>query len=568
MKRFTVIIDKKRIKAKKGQTILELTKEKGIDIPALCYHPDLKIKGSCRLCLIKIKGKKGLHTACSTKADPNMNILTDSPEIRRARKINLELLFAQHKEECAHCAVISNCELLRLARKYEVDINRLVDRKTRYRSIQFGPSVFFHRSKCIDCRNCVDVCEKQDVKFLETKEKGHNFQIVASKKKTVDCIYCGQCIVHCPVGAFETVSDLKNIEQLLIKKNKNIIFQFAPSIRTSIGEEFGMKYGSVVTGKLIAAIKKLGVNQVFDVSVGADFTTTEEASELIKKLKTNDLPLFTSCCPAWVKFIEFYEPGFIGNLTTVRSPHMILGGLIKTYWADKKGIDSRNISVVSVMPCVAKKYEINRKELRIDGLKPVDYVITTRELAYLFKKNKINLAGIKDDKPDLIFGGASGGGIIYGASGGVMESALRSAHHKLTKRKLPKIEFKEVRGMEGLKKATVKIGRKNLKVAVANGIHNARKILEELKEDPLKYDYVEFMACFGGCIGGGGQPVPSNAKIRAKRAKSLYSIDKKKEVRVPQKNPIVKKVYKEFLKEKNSHKILHTKYYLKKKEVK
>lgn len=567
MKRFTIIIDKKRIKAKDGQTVLELAKKNGIDIPALCYHPDLKIKGSCRLCSIEIKGKKGLHSACSVKAEPNMIIFTDSSDIRRARKINLELLFAQHKEECIDCGLKFNCELLRLAQKYEVDAHRMIDRKKRYRSIQFGPSVFFHRSKCIDCRNCVDVCEKQDIRFLETKEKGHNFQIVTSKKKDIDCIYCGQCIVHCPVGALEAVSDLKTVERLL-KTDKTVIFQFAPSIRTSIGEEFGMKHGSVVTGKLIAAIRKLGANEVFDVSVGADFTTTEEANELIEKLKTNDLPLFTSCCPAWVKFIEFYEPDFIDNLTTVRSPHMILGGLIKTYWANKKDIKAKDISVVSVMPCVAKKYEIERKEFRIDGLKPVDYVITTRELAYLLKKKEINLAKIKEEKPSSIFGSASGGGIIYGASGGVMESALRSAHHKLTKRKLPKIEFKEVRGMEGLKRASVKIGKKNLKVAVANGIHNARKILEELKEDPSKYDYVEVMACFGGCIGGGGQPVPSNSKIRLKRAKALYNIDKKKEVRLPHENPIVKKVYKEFLKVENIHKILHTKYYLKKKEVK
>ncbi|MFH1643183.1 MAG: [FeFe] hydrogenase, group A [Patescibacteria group bacterium] len=568
MKSFIVTIDQKRIKAKTGQTVLELAQKNNIDIPALCYHPDLKTRGSCRLCLIEIKGKKGLHTSCSIRVEPNMVVITDSPEIRRARRVNLELIFAQHKEECVDCGLNLNCNLLKLAKEYEVDIHRLVDRKTKYRSIQFGPSIFFDRSKCIDCGNCVEVCEKQGIGFLETKEGGHNFQIIPSAKKNIDCIYCGQCIVHCLVEALRTVNDLEKAEKLLNQKNKIVVFQFAPSIRTSIGEEFGMKHSSVVTGKLIAAIRKLGVAEVFDVSVGADFTTIEEANELIEKLEMDDLPLFTSCCPAWVKYVEFYEPEFMKNLTTVRSPHIILGGLIKNYWAKKKNIDAKNISVVSVMPCVSKKYEIERKEMNIDGLRPVDHVLTTRELAHFLKKKKIDLTTIKEEKPSLMFGSATGGGIIYGASGGVMESALRTVHHKLTKRKLPKIEFKEVRGASGFKKASVKIGKRTLKIAVVNGINNAKKILEELKENPSKYDYVEIMACPGGCIGGGGQPIPNNAEIRIKRAKGLYSIDQKKEIRLSDQNLIVKKIYKEFLKKNNVYKLLHTKYYSKKKEVK
>ena len=405
---------------------------------------------------------------------------------------------------------------------------------------------------------------------MEIKERGHLFQVIPSKKRSKDCIYCGQCIVHCPVGAFEAVGEFEDVEKPLLDKDKIVVFQFAPSIRTSIGEEFGLSYGSVVTEKLVAGIKKLGVDKIFDVGVGADFTTVEEAKELVERLESKkNLPMFTSCCPSWVKFVEFYYPEFIPYLTSARSPHIILGGLIKTFWAKKENINPRKITVVSIMPCVSKKYEIQRAELEINGLKPVDYVLTTRELAYLFIKHKIDLKGIKPQKSDSPLGFPSGAGVIYGASGGVMESALRTAYEKLTKKNLSKIEFKKVRGMKGIKKATVKIGNKVVKVAVVNGIGNAKKILEDLKRNPKLYDYVEVMACFGGCIGGGGQPVPTDSKIRKQRAEALYQIDSKKEIRMAHKNPVVKKVYQDFLTSKEKiHSICHTKFSPKKREVK
>jgi len=565
-----IIINDKTIECQQGQTILEVTQENGIDIPTLCYHSDLDTKANCRLCLVEIKGKKGLYTACSTKIEQGMEIITESAKINKARKINLELIFAQHCEECNDCIWNFNCQLLKLAKKYNVEIVRFTDRKKDYPVHQFGPSLIFDSSKCIECRNCVDVCKKQSIGFLEIQEKEHLFQITPSEDKNKDCVYCGQCIIHCPVGAFEAVGEFEDVEKPLQDKDKTVVFQFAPAIRTSIGEEFSLPYGSIVTGQLVAGIKKLGVDKVFDVSIAADITTIEEANELIERITNNKgLPMFTSCCPAWVKFVEFYHPELIPYLTSVRSPQIILGGLIKTFWAEKEKIDPKNITVVSVMPCVAKKYEIQRDELKVNGLKPVDYVLTTRELAYLFNKHKIDLKTIIPKEPDHPLGFVSGAGVIYGASGGVMESALRTAYEKITGQNLPRLDFQQVRGMEEIKKVEISINDKKVKTAVVNGIGNAKKILEALKENPTLYDYVEVMACFGGCIGGGGQPVPTNDKIRKQRAKGLYQIDATKEIRLAHKNPFVQKIYEEFFNSaKNIHSICHTKYLPKKREVK
>lgn len=566
---FKIKIDGKEIKASKGQTILEAAEESGVSIPALCYHSDLEVKANCRVCVAEIKGRKGLHTACSTKAEPGMEVFIDSEKAKRARKINLELLFSQHQEECADCVWNLRCELLRLAKEYNVEITRFKDRKTGFPVYDFGPALQFDSSKCIDCRNCVEMCHKQGVDFLEIKGKGSFFEVVPTRDKKRDCIYCGQCLMHCPAGAFEAVGEFEKIEEPLLDKNKVVVFQFAPSVRASIGEEFGMPYGANVTGKLSAGIRRLGASRVFDVAVGADFTTVEEAKELAERLeKPENLPMFTSCCPGWVKFAEFFYPEFIPNLTTVRSPHILLGGLIKTYWAKKEEINPKDIVVVSVMPCVAKKYEIERKELKIKGHKPVDYVLTVRELARLFLKHNINLKTITPQKPDNPLAIPAGAGVIFGASGGVMESALRAACSMLSKEKLCAIDYKEVRGLQGVKKAKVKIGKKVLKIAVVNGTGNVRIILEELKKNPKAYDYIEVMACPGGCVGGGGQPLPADEEIRKKRAAALYGIDRKKEIRLAQENPIVKQVYEEFFVEKeNIHKVCHTRYLPKKRET-
>ena len=448
----------------------------------------------------------------------------------------------------------------------------IISRFTKRTVYKFSPSIILDNAKCIGCCNCVKACQAQEVNFLEIN---NNKKAIPVKDKNKDCIYCGQCILACPTESFLRIGEIERIyhalavEQVLKLKNKTIIFQFAPSIRASIGEEFGMPYGRDVTGKLVAAIRQLGADKVFDVAIGADFTTVEEAKELANRLKQRkNLPMLTSCCPAWVKFVEFYYPEFIPNLTSVRSPHIISSTLIKNYWADKNAINSKKVIVISIMPCVAKKYEIERKELQIDGVKPVDYVLTTRELAFLLKKNKIDFKNIVGQKPDNPFGAPSGAGVIYGASGGVMESALRTAYEKLTNKKLLKIEFTKVRGMRGIKKAEIKIKNRTFKIAVVNGIGNAKRILEEIKKNKYAYDYIEVMACPGGCIGGGGQPIPTNKEIIEKRAKSLYKIDSKKKIRLAHKNPIIERVYKDFLNsDELTHKFCHTKYFRKKREV-
>jgi iron-only hydrogenase group A len=560
MANIKITVDEKEIETFEGKTVLQAARENGIKIPALCYHPDLKIKANCRLCLVEIKGERGLVPACRVQAKEGMEITTESEKINRARKINLELIFAQHFEECSDCNWGTGCRLLGLASKYKVNVKRFLDRKDDSKVYQFG-SIVFDQTKCINCRNCVEACANQEVNFLEPEGKGYRSEIEPSKDEKKDCIYCGQCILHCPVGAIEAVGEFEGAEKILQEKGKIKVFQFAPAIRSSIGESFGLPAGSVMTDQLSAGLRALGADKVFDVSAAADFTTIEEAGELVEKIKNGTGPCFTSCCPAWVKYLEFNYPEMIGYFATTRSPQIISGGLVKTYWAKKEGIDPKNITVVSIMPCTSKKFEVQRKELEVNGLKPVDYVMTTRELAFLFKKHGIDLKNIKPEPADSPFGNPSGAGVIYGASGGVVESALRTAYYKLTGKDLPSVEFEQVRGLQGMKKAELEIEGKKIKIAIVNGIANAKKIIEELKEDPHAYDAVEVMACPGGCIGGGGQPMPVSEEIRKQRAAALYQIDRDKPIRLAHRNPDVQKVYDEFLKDdKIRHAVCHTTY--------
>lgn len=563
MEKLKIKINNQEYSANAGQTVLEISKENGIEIPSLCQHSDLSPSSSCRMCLVEAKSEKDLKTSCSLEVKDGMEIMTESPRIQKARKINLELIFSQHQEECSDCVWLYNCQLLKMAKQFDVKITRFPDRKKDRKITQCG-AIVFDQTKCIDCRNCVEVCP---VDFLEVENRGAEIGIKESTDEKKDCINCGQCILHCPVGAIEGLGEFEYIDDPFKDKNKTVVVQFAPSIRTSIGEEFDLPPGEIVTEKLVAGMKKLGFDKVFDTSVGADFTTFEEAGELKERLEKNEnLPAFSSCCPAWVKFIEFYYPEFIPNLCTSRSPQAMLGGLVKTFWAEKEKIDPKNIVVVSIMPCVAKKYEIKREELKIDGIFPVDYVLTTRELAYLFKKNKIDLKNIEPQSADDPFGMPSGAGVIYGASGGVFESALRTAYFKITGKNLENVAIKEVRGMQGLKRKEIKLGDKTIKTVVVNGIKNARMMLEELKKNPKAFDTMEVMACPGGCIGGGGQPVPTDAQIRKKRAEALYAIDDKKEIRLAHENPAVKKMYAEFLVSEEIIKpIFHTKFSPKKK---
>ncbi|MBU4375543.1 [FeFe] hydrogenase, group A [Patescibacteria group bacterium] len=582
MKKIKIKINNQEIECSADKNIYKVAKENGIFIPGLCGHPDFPAKANCRICVVEIKGRKDLTTSCSTKAEDGMEIITDSERVKKARNLNIELIFAEHIEKCPTCVWRVNCALLNFADRYKIEITRFPDRKKSRKIYKFGNSVEIDGTQCIDCRNCIDACSLlQKINYLELKGKGHDQEVVPVKShrlggagKKIDCIYCGQCAVHCPVGSAQEQTHWEMVENALNNKNKIVVAQFAPSIRVSIGEEFNIPYGKTVTGQVISGLRKLGFKHVFDVNFAADITTMVEAQELLERLLSeknpkseirnpkSEMPMFTSCCPAWVKYVEFYHPELIPNLTTSRSPQIHLGGIIKTFWAEKMNINPKNIVVVSVMPCTAKKFESSRKEMKIKGVWPVDYVITTREFAWMLKKNNIDFAKLKSGKPDNLLGEYSGAAAIYGGSGGVMESALRTAQFLAcgkSKSKLceVRLDFKDVRGMAGIKETIVNVAGKNVRVAVVNGIGNIDPILRHLD----KYDYIEVMACPGGCIGGGGQPIPTTPETRKKRIEALYRIDKNKKIRKAHENKCAAEALGWLKKQgKLECQVLHTKY--------
>ena len=552
------------VKGRSGQTLLDVAKENGVFIPTLCQHPDLSVKANCRVCLVEIKGQKKLATACSTEAVDGLEVSTNSLRVRRARNLNLELLFAEHEAKCDTCTRRYNCDLLGLARKYKISVRRFSGRKSRRQTYKFANAVEIDGSQCIDCRNCVEVCkERQNINYLEIAGRGRRQEIRPTKDKDIDCIYCGQCTLVCPVAAAQEQDEWPAVEAALNDKDKIVVAQFAPSVRVAIGEAFGLPYGEESTGRTIAALKKLGFNYVFDVNFGADITTMVEAQELLARLSDKKAvkPLITSCCPAWVKYVEFFAPELIPNLTSSRSPQIHTGGLIKTYWASQMKIDPKKIVVVSVMPCTAKKFEARRNELKVNRLRPVDHVITTREFVYLLKKRGINFAALPQKEGDRMFNEGSGAAAIYGSSGGVMESALRTAYALACRDEKAKlcsnrIDFKEVRGMAEFKEAVIDIAGRKLRVGVVNGIGAFDKIKKNLKN----YDYIEVMACSGGCIGGGGQPLPTTDEIRRARVAGLYRIDKSKKIRKAHDNPEALKALDWFKSNRLEEEVLHTRY--------
>ncbi len=546
-----IVINGMKIEAEDNKTILQVAVDFGIDIPFLCYHSDCNIGASCRVCVVECN--KRIIPACSTKIMEGMDIITDSEAVERARKINLELLFAQHQEECDDCVWSNNCKMLDLAEKYGVKIGRFEDRKTDFPMYSFGP-IEFDSSKCIDCRNCIDICEKQSIGFLKLTKKEHQTEISLNKSEDNDCIYCGQCIIHCPAGAFESIGEFEDIEKPF-NEEKKVVFQIAPAIRATIGEEFGISLdGTRAIKKLTASLKEIGADYVFDVSVGADITTIEECKEFVERLEKNYLPMITSCCPSWIRFVEFYYPEFIPNITSVRSPQIILGGIIKDYISKKEDIEMKDISVVSVMPCVSKKHEAKRKELEIEeGIYPVDSVLTTREVGRLLRNKKINFKEIEEKDLDSAFGDPTATGVSFGTSGGVMQSAIYNISEE-------KLNFNEVK--KGIKEAKIVIAGRELKLCVVYGLANAREVLEILKKDPYYYDYIEVMACPGGCIGGGGQSVPTDKEIRHRRRELLCATSSKREKVKAGDSKEVKEVYDKILKtEKSIYKFCHTKYY-------
>ena len=546
-KKIWILIDRKKIEAFEGETILDIAKKEKIDIPTLCYHPKLEKDFDCGICCVEVDGK--MQNACCMKVENGMEVLTDSDNVRKLRKKRLSDIFSNHYKECDDCVLKFNCQLLQLVKKYDVKPKAVEKNAAKDKTFQIGPSLIFDRAKCIDCGNCIDVCDKQSIGFLT---KDSNDYVTPTDDKSKDCIYCGQCIIHCPVGALEAVGEFEEVELPFKDKDKIVIAQIAPAIRATIGEEFGLINDNLMTSRLSAALRELGFNYVFDVSLAADCLVIEESKDFIERLGgKSDMPLFSSCCPSWVKFLEFYYPGLISHLSNVRPPNIILGGLIKTFWAEKLNISADKIVVVAIMPCISKKYEITHKEYHINGLAPVDYVLTTREISYLLKKNKIDLKKIKPGKLDDLLNNPSAAGVNFGFSGGASKAIFRTVYKNMTGDELSEeIDFENMKNFPGCSLAEIKIKDKFFKLIKVDGIKDVAKVLEEIKINPRFCDYLEVMACPGGCIGGGGQPLSKDAHIIEKRTQALFEIGKSKKIMTAHQNIFVQRIYKEHLNSK------------------
>ncbi len=569
----SLTIDNQKVQVKKGTTILQAAKQAGVDIPTLCYLKDINEVGECRMCIVEIEGRRGFATSCIQKAEEGMVVHTNTPEVLEARRVVLDLIISNHKIDCLKCIRSENCELQSLARKFNILDVEFPGEMVEHEIDDDSPSIVRDFNKCILCRRCVATCKNvQGIGALACVNRGFESCVSTvgnNSLNDVNCTFCGQCIQSCPTGALHEKETINEVWEKLKDKDTYVVVQTAPAVRVALGEEFGMKIGTNVTGKMVTALKRIGFDKVFDTNTGADFTIMEEANEFIERFKENDnIPMITSCSPGWVKYIEMNYPELLPHLSTCKSPHQMFGALIKSYFAKKEGIDPSKIYVVSVMPCIAKKFERQRPEMKVNSLSDVDNVITTRELARMIKQANIDFTKLEDTTFDNPMGEATGAGAIFGVTGGVMEAALRTAQDILTGKDLEKINFEQVRGAEGIKKATITIDGKEIKVVAASGLSNARTILEEIKSGKADYQFVEIMACPGGCIMGGGQPIKS-AKIRSEvdvrklRADALYDIDEKSHIRKSHENPILKTIYEEYLEKPGSyraHKLLHTTY--------
>ncbi len=564
-----VSINGKEIEVEKGSTVLEAAKKANIHIPTLCYLPEVQAIGACRVCLVEVEGIGNLQAACVFPVTDGMKIHTNTERVRLARRFSLEMILSNHPMDCLACSRNLNCELQKIAHELGINEIRFKGEKSKGIIDESSPSIRRDNNKCILCRRCVTVCENiQTVSALSLQGRGFETQVMPAFENglgNVACTNCGQCALVCPVGAITEKDDTDAVWDALSDPTKFVIIQDAPAVRAALGEEFGYPPGTLVTGKMLAAARMLGFDRVFDTNFAADLTIIEEGSELLKRVKEKGvLPLITSCSPGWIKFIEHFYPELLPHLSTCKSPHQMLGALCKTYFAKKAGINPKDMVVVSVMPCTAKKFECTRPEMADSGYKDVDYVLTTREFARMIKEAGIDFRNLEDGKYDDPMGEYTGAATIFGATGGVMEAALRTAYEIATGKTLEDVEFVAVRGLNGIKEATVPVeGIGDVKVAVAHGLGNARKIMEKIKKGEADYHFIEIMACPGGCVGGGGQPIPVDAEIRRLRAQALYNEDRSLKYRKSHENPSIKKIYEDFLKEplgELSHKLLHTKY--------
>ena len=573
MEMLNIKINGRDYSVEKNTTILEACNKFGIKIPTLCYLKDINEIGACRLCLCEVKGARSLAAACVYPIDrEGTEIFTNTPQLRENRKKTLELLLSNHDKKCLSCPRSDNCELQTLCLEYGVDETKYQGAETTYEEDHTTLHLVRNNNKCILCRRCVAACKNQYVSVIGPVNRGFDSAIECAFSKDlgdVSCVSCGQCTVVCPTGALVEKDDTAKVYEALADETKHVVVHTAPSIRATLGECFGMPIGTNVTGKMVAALKRLGFDKVFDTNFGADLTIMEEGTEFIERVTNGvTLPMITSCSPGWIKFCEHYYPDLIPHLSTCKSPQQMQGAMIKSYYAEKMGIDPKDIVVVSVMPCIAKKFEIKRDDQGRDGMPDNDISISTRELAKMIKTAGIQFTELEDEEFDPIMAIGSGAGTIFGASGGVMEAALRTVADVLTGEDLKEIDYTDVRGMDDVKTHTYEIAGKTVKVAVTSGLKNAAKLLDEIRAGKSEYSFIEVMCCPGGCINGGGQPIqPGHVRnftdIKALRAKALYDDDLNLPYRKSHDNPEIKAIYDEYLEKPGSHKahdLLHTSY--------
>ncbi len=568
------VINDKKLKVSEGTTILEAARQIGVDIPTLCH---MKLDNfnyenkpsSCRICMVEVEGRPKLCTACSEEITEGMVIRTDTPRAVQARKINLELLLSNHPKDCLVCPKNLNCELQALAEKMGIREIAYKGERMQHHIDSSSNSIFRNPNKCVMCRRCETMCnEVQTVGTLSGLNRGFNAIVAPAFNIPLgesSCTFCGQCVAVCPTGALVEIDATQKVFDAIRNPKKHVVVQVAPAIRVALGELFNMEPGKVTTGKLVTALRKLGFDVIFDTDFSADLTVIEEASELVDRIKNNKtLPMLTSCCPAWVRFIEMNFPEMLDIPSTCKSPQIMMGTMVKTYYSNKTGIPAKDIVMVSIMPCTAKKAEAARDELGTKELRDVDYVLSTRELGRMIKLFGIDFNNLEEGNFDNLMGQSSGAGTIFGTTGGVIEAAVRTAGEWLSGQSLGKIEFQELRGLKGIREAEINIGDLNLKIGIAHGLGNARKLLEGIKSKKYKFDAIEIMACPGGCIGGGGQPYHhGHSEILLKRQEALYEIDRNKKIRKAHENPMIKEIYETYLGKpygERAHELLHTRY--------